>query len=139
MRLKNVGFTLVELMVVIMIVGVLASVMVPMMKARVDKSKWSEACTSAGTIRSSIRNYCVETSVDTAKALAGTNLGNTTAQDSLGFTSTDLEGTYFSAGDYYITSINSNGIAVITVVGGSKDGAPSGSFVLKEDGSWEKQ
>ena len=64
---RNKGFTLVELMVVILIIGILASVSIPMMKGRVDRSKWSEACTSAGAIRTAIRNYAAETNITTAK------------------------------------------------------------------------
>lgn len=133
---NNKGFTLVELMVVILIIGILASVMAPMMKARVDKSKWTEACTSAGIIRTAIRTYASETNIATAKSLVGANLGNITVQDTLGFTSKDLEGTYFSPADYVISSVNDEGTASIIATGGSKDNSPSGSYVLQEDGKW---
>ena len=139
MRKKYKGFTIVELMVVILIIGILASVMVPMMRARVDRSKWSEACTSAGAIREAIRSYVAETSVTTAKLLANNNLDDVTIQESLGFNPKDLEGTYFSPEDYAITSVNDNGYASITVTGGSKDNSPSGSYVLQEDGKWVMQ
>ncbi len=139
MRKKYKGFTIVELMVVILIVGILASVMAPMMKARVDRSKWSEACTSAGAIREAIRSYVAETNISIAKLLSGNNLGDVTIQECLGFSPEDLEGTYFSPGDYAITSVNDNGIASITVTGGSKDNSPPGSYVLQEDGKWVMQ
>lgn len=136
MQLKNKGFTLVELMVVILIVGILASIAVPLMKARLDKAKWSEACSTAGTIRRAVRNYAAETSPATAQNLVGKDLSDIPTQELLGFIPEDLEGTYFSPGDYTITSVSNEGIATITVTGGSKDNAPSGSYIMQTDGKW---
>jgi len=45
------GFTLVELMVVIFIVGILAAVAIPIMRGRIDSAKWSEGRAGAGSIR----------------------------------------------------------------------------------------
>ncbi|MBN1972062.1 MAG: prepilin-type N-terminal cleavage/methylation domain-containing protein [Sedimentisphaerales bacterium] len=139
MRRKSNGFTIIELMVVILIIGILAAIAAPLMQARVDKSKWSEACTSAGTIRTAVRNYASEVNSATVQTLAGKNLGDITIQQVLNFSPQDLEGTFFSPGDYTITSINSDGIAAITVEGGSKDDSPSGSYTLQTDGKWIKQ
>lgn len=139
MQKQRRGFTIIELMVVILIVGILASISLPLMKARIDRSKWSEACTSAGTIRRAVRSYAAETSVATTQALIGNNLGDVTTQEVLGFTAEDLEGTYFAAGDYVITSVNGDGIAAITATGGSKASSPSGSYVLQANGTWTKQ
>lgn len=133
------GFTLVELMVVILIVGILAAVAIPLMQGRIDKAKWSEANASAGTIRTAIRAYVAETSLTTAQGLVGNSLDDATTQDALGFATTDLIGTYFLADDYTITSVNANGIASITVTGGSLTDSPTGSYLLEEDGDWVKQ
>lgn len=133
------GFTLVELMVVILIVGILAAVAIPLMQGRIDKAKWSEANATAGTIRTAIRAYAAETSVTTAQALAGSNLGVAATQGALGFSTTDCEGTYFESNDYVITAVNANGIATITVSGGSKADSPAGSYQLTATGGWVKQ
>jgi len=135
---RNDGFTLVELMVVILIVGILASVAVPLMQVRIERSKWTEACSTAGTIRSSIRSYSAGTSIATAQVLVGNNLSNAATEAALGFIPTNLEGTYFNSGDYTITAVNGSGIATITATGGSKADSPTGTYVLQADGKWVK-
>lgn len=139
MKMNNrKGFTLVELMVVILIVGILAAVAIPLMQGRIDKAKWSEANATAGTIRTAVRAYSAETSITTAQGLKGKTMDDSTTQAALGFNSTDLEGVYFTAKDYALTDINSSGIAVITVTP-SKTNAPSGKYQLEADGDWVKQ
>ena len=132
------GFTLVELMVVILIVGILAAVAIPLMQGRIDKAKWSEANAAAGTIRTAVRAYAAETSIATAQGLIGETLDDTDTQAALGFDAADLTGTYFIPSDYAITNVNGNGIASITVTA-SQDEAPTGSYLLDIDGSWTKQ
>ncbi len=136
---RNKGFTLVELMVVILIVGILAAVAIPLMQGRIDKAKWSEGNAAAGTIRTAVRAYTAETSLATAQGLVGNTLDDATTQAALGFSATDLAGTYFVASDYTLTSVNANGIASITVAGGSQTDSPTGSYLLEEDGDWTKQ
>jgi len=133
------GFTLVELMVVILIVGILAAVAIPLMQGRIDKAKWSEANATAGTIRTAIRAYSAETSVATAVTLVGKALDDGATQAALGFSATDCEGTYFASSDYTITAVNATGIATITVTGGSKTDSPAGSYQLTAAGAWTKQ
>ncbi len=140
MNMKK-GFTLVELMVVILIVGILAAVAIPLMQGRIDKAKWSEANATAGTIRTAVRAYSAETSIATAVAdLAGEDLSNATVLAQLGFNAADLVGTYFTGADYAITTVNGNGIASITVTSsGFSSDSPTGSYLLEEDGNWTKQ
>ena len=138
MNMKK-GFTLVELMVVILIVGILAAVAIPMMQGRIDKAKWSEGNAAAGTIRTAIRAYAAETSVTTATGLVGNTLDDADTQAALGFDATDLTGTYFLPSSYEITSVNANGIASITVSGDAVADSPSGEYLLEEDGDWTKQ
>jgi prepilin-type N-terminal cleavage/methylation domain-containing protein len=86
------GFTLVELMVVILIVSILAAVAIPLMRGRIDSAKWSEGKSTAGTIATALRAYAAE------KATAGDWPSPTAAE--LGFTPSDLTGTYFAPSNY---------------------------------------
>jgi prepilin-type N-terminal cleavage/methylation domain-containing protein len=128
------GFTLIELMVVILIVGILAAASIPLMQGRVDSAKWSEANAMAGTVRSAVQAYFAETG--SAAAIVGT-LDDATLQGLLGFSDTDLTGTYFTPGDYEITAVDADGKATVVVTGSRAD-APTGSMTLNPDGSWIK-
>ncbi len=127
------GFTLIELMVVIFIVGILAAVAIPIMRGRIDAAKWSEGKASAGSIRTAARAYCAEK-------------GPTYTYDAtidlteLGFAAGDLDGRYFSDTDYGIvfSGYNAYEITVTATSGGSSEEAPSvpGSVTLDQTGKF---
>ena len=108
------GFTLVELMVVIMIVGILASVSIPLMRGKINDSKWSEANAACGTINTAMRGYYANNGLSTANAVTGL-LSNAAIQAELGFTASDLTGTYFTPANYTITAVTSTGNCTIAV------------------------
>jgi prepilin-type N-terminal cleavage/methylation domain-containing protein len=89
------GFTLIELMVVIFIIGILSSVAIPMMKGRIDATKWSEGKSMAGSIRTAARTYIAE--MGNAYDFSGTTLAQ------LGFATGDLDGKYFRDQCFSIT------------------------------------
>jgi len=63
MRRKNrKGFTLIELMVVVIIVGVLAAIAVPLYLFNVKKSKASEGVALMGSILTAERVYYIQNS-----------------------------------------------------------------------------
>lgn len=92
------AFTMVELMVVVLIVGILVSAAIPMMKGRTDASKWSEAKMAMGTIATALRAYGSE---------KGSFSGAPSLAD-IGILNGDLDGTYFSHGAYAITSASAS-------------------------------
>lgn len=111
------GFTMIELMVVIIIVGILAAVAVPLMRGKVDQAKWSEAAAAAGAIRSANRTYFAEHGSGITGALT------TAKASSLGFKSTDLAGSWFVLTDYTIGTVDSVGLADITVTSSNFSGS----------------
>jgi len=84
------GFTLIELMVVIFIVGILAAVAIPIMRGRIDSAKWSEGKAGAGSIRTAARAFCAEVGPSWGGTWANVTLAD------LGFAYGDLNGKYFS-------------------------------------------
>ena len=96
------GFRLIELMVVILIVGILASVAIPMLRGRIDAAKWSEGKAMMGSIGTAIRAYHAEKG-PTGAAPTTLFVGNT----GLGFAALDLTGNYFADADFtFVAAMN---------------------------------
>jgi len=126
------GFTLIELMVVILIVSILAAVAIPIMRGRIDSAKWSEGKAMAGTIASALRAYAAEQPFDEdTPAYANPSLTE------LGFLASDFTGTYFDSADFSWTSSNPSAgpfTSTVTVTAGTGITSPT-SYQL-QDGIW---
>ena len=135
-RMRHVkGFTLIELMVVILIVGILAAVSVPLMRGRIEDAKWSEGVAAAGTIRVAVRTYAAEKGISRAKSeLDGASVSANLAK--LGFATGDLTGSYFTATDYSIGVVDAVTGSCTVVVNGATAGL-TGTRTLQLDGSFE--
>ena len=119
------GFTMVELMVVVLIVGILAAVAVPLMSGRIDAYKWSEGKAGMGTIASALRAYAAEQgSFTSAPSISD-----------IGVSDNELDGTYFSHDCYAITSASASAgqvsfVITCTATSSTRSGAPSSPAVL---------
>ncbi len=106
------GFTLIELMVVIFIVGILAAVAIPIMRGRIDAAKWSEGKAAAGSIRTAIRALHAEKGPDY-------DYSTITTLAQLGFAATDLTGKYFNQADYVFDITDGDPLTYTITVGPS--------------------
>lgn len=133
------GFTLIELMVVILIVGILAAVAVPIMRGRIDSAKWSEANASAGAIRTAVRAYIAEKGPNfDYSGIAGT-LDTQSIYEALGFSDKDLDGAYFNQEDYTVGAVDRDAGTCTVDVDSTHTRGPDGAYQLEADGDWVKQ
>ena len=92
------GWTMVEVLVVVLIVAILAAIAVPHLGGRTDSSRWAEAKTAMGSIAAALRTY--------AAREGDFSVAPTFSQ--LEIRSTDLDGTYFSHEAYVLTSASAS-------------------------------
>ncbi len=143
--MKKKGFTLIELMVVILIVAILAAVLAPMLTGRVQQAKWSEAKAAAGTIASALRAYWAE---NEGNQNASVLTACTTAAEfeRIGLTSADLDGKYFSLACYATSALTTTNpgtstaapayTITVTAANSTKTGKPTGTLTLNNAGAW---
>ena len=97
-RKREHGFTLVELIIVVIIVGILAAVAIPMYRGATDRAKASECESALGAIRSAMRVYYAEHG--TYASASFTDGAQVTNGSVLDLTDDDLLGRYFSVDCY---------------------------------------
>jgi prepilin-type N-terminal cleavage/methylation domain-containing protein len=126
------GFTLIELMVVILIVSILAAVSIPIMRGRIDAAKWSEGRAMMGTIATALRAYGAEKGPEPDGDWPPT-------LTQLGFQTGDLEGTYFTltSASWASAAYPSGGDLTYTITVAAPTGINTPSNItLDEDGEW---
>ncbi len=124
------GFTLIELMVVILIVGILAAVSIPLMRGRIDSAKWSEGKGMMGTVGTAIRAYVAE---------KGSGFVKSPTLTQLGFSSKDLDGTYFKSTNFS-WAITDDDPITYTITATAPTGITSPATVtLDQGGTWTEK
>ena len=119
------GFTLFELMVVVLIVGILAAVAIPILRGRIDAAKWSEGKAMMGTVATALRAYHAEkgpTGADPTSIMAVAGDDTT-----LGFAAGDLTGTYFSDGNFELSAVTMSPSLTFTITCTAALGGSGGS------------
>jgi type IV pilus assembly protein PilA len=136
---KRKGFTLIELMVVIFIVGILAAVAIPIMRGRIDAAKWSEGKAGAGSIRTAARAFCAEKGPNWGGVWANVTLAE------LGFTlvsaadGDDLDGKYFTNEAYAVVFTGYDTYTVtVTALSSLRVDKPTNPAVvtIDQNGAW---
>jgi len=87
---NRIGYTIIELMVVIIIISILAAILAPVMQGRIDSAKWSEGKAIMGSIARALRAHVAE---------EGINFSPVPTLEELGFGSGDFNCTYFTGGE----------------------------------------
>ena len=124
------GFTIIELMVAILIVGILAAVATPILRGRIDVAKWSEGKVMMGTVVRAIRAYHGEKG-PTGNAPTTLLPGAT----GLGFADGDLTGTYFVDDDFSFTCTMDALVFEVTCTPSTTTLVPT-SYKLNQLGVW---
>ncbi len=94
MKAKKSGFTLVEILIVVVILGILAAIVIPQFTEASTEAKTSSLCTDLQTMRSQIELYKVQHNDDLPSAGGATFLEAMTEQ-------TDIYGDVWASGPAY--------------------------------------
>jgi type IV pilus assembly protein PilA len=135
---KREGFTLIELMIVIFIVGILAAVAIPIMRGRIDTAKWSEGYSGAANIRSAARAFCAEKNTTWGGVWANVSFADLGFNVVNGADGDDLDGKYFTSECYTLAFTGYNTYTITVTAASSlrpeKPTTPS-AITLDQDGT----
>ncbi|MFA7269322.1 MAG: pilin [Sterolibacterium sp.] len=116
--MKNVqkGFTLIELMIVVAIIGILAAVAIPSYQNYTLKAKYTEVVNAASPYKTAIELCAQDGSCVVGGALAGISLGSGGVPATMATT--------------YVASVGVSATGVITVIATNAGGLAGETFIL---------
>ena len=133
MKAKNSGFTLVEILIVVVILGILAAIVIPQFTEASTEAKTSSLCTDLQTMRSQIELYKIQHNDDLPAAGVNTEadfISDLTAQ-------TNIAGAAGTDYGPYIQKVPTNQFNDLNTVrvenGASTAGAGSHGWVFNSD------
>ena len=94
--MKKNGFTLIELIIVVIIIGILAAIAAPMMSGMQNKAIAAEAIAALGTIRTAMQQYYAEHGYYPIQSNGFSCLDSITTRTTAVYGTSCLDGTYFS-------------------------------------------
>ena len=102
--MKKNGFTLIELIIVVIIIGILAAIAAPIMSGMQTRAMCSEAVAALGTMRTALRAYYAEYNgfPDTGCWVPVTDPANSALMSYIGIPIENLNGKYFDKNCYYL-------------------------------------
>ncbi len=131
MRFNRKGFTLIELIIVVIIIGILAAIAAPMMSVNVNKAKRSEAIAALGAIKTAARLYNAENG---AWPTGTVSIGSSVATMNAYITNTSLDGRYFLNSTYGIDG-SGNANCNVAASTDSVNASTPASIVLYQNGT----
>ena len=136
--LTKKGFTIVEMMIVIMIVAILVAIAIPIMRRRVDSAKWTEGRSLAGALATALRIYGAEHGPGPA---GGPDPYGQDKPDLiyLGLNDTDMQGSYFNSTSYsWMTAydISADKLVFTVTINRPPEVYSPDSWQLDENGVW---
>ncbi len=127
-KLTKSGFSMIELLVVLLIIGILAAVAAPLFFQNTDKAKLSEAVAGLGSIRSAERQYRSQNTgyfaITDGKTYFGAAAGNQSA-----LLGTQIHGAKYFSPKSYTVDVGGVFTSVPTGVAAAQD------YVIKVNGS----